>query len=259
MKKLVIITMLLSQIILSSCSSSDQDTKVSHTSVTMLVDCTSESQYNDIYNDIHTNLPKFLQTTGIATIDYNQRFTMKFGFIESTGNLLLTTESIALPQKSKIPNNKAAEIRKATNIMQMIDDQLTAGKSIADTKQKRSPIVDVLLKSMIELTAESTSYIMIFSDGVEYSDAANFYKSIPYSDEAFEKYYEKIDPYLLQESVIKIRKIQPKVRFYLISSEEGVKKADLKRFYIKLFDKIGIKEYKFCDNLSQNVQSFKAK
>ncbi len=260
MKKTIIISLVLAYAMLLSCNTNAQDSStIENRTLTMLIDCTSEKLYNDIDVDIRTNLPDFLRSTGIADISFEQKFTMKVGFIESSGNLTLAKESIALPKQREVSKHKATELRNPRTIMQMIDNQLVTGKAIAATKQTRSPIVEVILKSLREMHAESQEeLLLIFSDGVEYSasDAVNFFKNIPYSDDTFERYYEKLDPFILQEAISKIAESQPHVVFYLKTSEEGVNKADLKRFYSKLFERIGITDFQFLDNLTQNVQNF---
>jgi len=256
MKKLIITSLVLAYTLLLSCGTSAQETQNTDRSITMLIDCTAENLFNDIDRDIRANLPNFMQSTGIASITFLQSFTAKIGFVESTGDLSLTKESISLPQSNKVSNRKANELRNPQPILNMIDKQLVIGKAIAANKQTKSPIVEVILKSMRELSPETDETVMLFSDGVEYSDAANFYKSIPFSDETFEKYYAKLDPFILQEATSKIASIQPTVVFYLKTSEEGINKANLKRFYSKFFEKIGVKNYMFLDNLTQNVQSF---
>ena len=258
MKKIINILLLFVLTLLLSCRSTAQDNESSNseTNMTLLIDCTSTSLYDEIEHDIRINIPNYLQTTGVTNISYLQKFCMRVGFIEATCNLSLTQESISLPEKKKVSNNRAAELKNPQPILQMIGNQLTVGKSIASNKQNRSPIVDVILKSMREMHPESQEIILIFSDGVEYSDAANFYKSIPFSDEAFEKYYAKLDPFIIQEATSKIASTQPTVVFYLKTSEEGINKANLKHFYSKFFEKIGVTNYMFLDNLTQNVQSF---
>lgn len=257
MKKSINILLLLALTFLLSCSSSAQDGESSKTNLTVLIDCTSASLYEEINHDIHTNIPTYLQATGLVDIDYLQTFCMNVGFIESSGNLTLTKASISLPAKKYVSKNRAAELRSYNHIINMIADRLEVAKSIAATRQNRSPIVEVILKSMREMNHDSQEILLVFSDGVEYSDAANFYKSIPFSDDAFEKYYEKLDPFILQEAVNKIAETQPRVVFYLKTSEEGVNKANLKRFYSKLFERIGVTRFMFLDNLTQNVQNFK--
>lgn len=256
MKKILVITVLLICTILLSCNSNAQeDASNSRRNLTMLIDITDEKIFSDIDEDIRTNLPFFLQSTNIGKISYQETFTVSVGMIESTDDLLLKKESISLPKQQYVSRQRAAELSNPRLIMHMIDNQLISGKSIAAKKHTKSPIVEIILKSLRELTPEAQEIILIFSDGVEYSDAANFYKNIPFSDETFEKYYATLDPFIIQEATSKIALTQPTVVFYLKTSEEGINKANLKRFYSKFFEKIGVTNYMFLDNLTQNVQS----
>ena len=108
MKKTINIILLFALTLLLSCSSTAQDNESSNseTNMTLLIDCTSASLYDDIEHDIRINIPNYLQTTGVTNINYLQKFCMRVGFIEASGDLSLTQESISLPEKKKVSNNR---------------------------------------------------------------------------------------------------------------------------------------------------------
>jgi hypothetical protein len=234
----------------NSCKAqAPNNTQVDETVVTFLVDCTDKVVFEDAWNDFHDNLAVLFNNLGIGKLNSNEKLTVRIGAIDDSDRLSLKSASIAAASKKASKREQEARSNPRP-LLQLISNELESQKKLCERDMKCSPIIDAILKSCREMQPESSREVLVVcSDLVEYSSYANFYKSIPSSDKAVAKVVDKMDSILLNEARDRIQAVDPQVIFVLKSNPK-VKTADLKAFYTKLMNDLGIKTVSFIDNMS---------
>lgn len=246
-----IITPCFIAIILVATNCQDATIDETATNVTFLIDVTDKPIYEAIESDFNQNLNTFFTNTGVGNIDFGQRLTIRMGAIDESDQLTLQSKSIALLNKN-ISRKEAQRQRDPRPCLQMISAELARYKQLSE-KQMSSPIIDVILKAFREMSPESREILVICTDGIEYNPRyANFYKSIPTSEQSIENLISKIDPILLSEAEEQIALADPEVIIVLKPNDKVIKTAELKQAYNELMRQIGVNTVRFIDNLSNN-------
>ena len=94
--------------------------------------------------------------------------------------------------------------------------------------------------------------LVVCSDGLEKSKYANFYKTIPTTEEGIEMLISKTDPILLNEAIEAISYIDPEVVFVLKTPNDTKRNTELKKFYQEFCRQLGVNTVSFIDNLNNN-------
>lgn len=225
--------------------------KINETAVTFLCDATDQTVFDAIESDFNQNLNTFFTNTGIGTIDFGQRLTIRMAAIDESDQLSLQSRSIALTDK-RMSRKDAERQRNPRPLLEMISSELTRYKQLSEKTMTSSPIIDVTLKVFREMNTEAREIIVISTDGLENSNYANFYKNIPTSEQAVEKLISKIDSILLAEAKEQIALTDPEVVIVLKSNDKVKKTAELKKFYNEFFRQLGVNTIRFIDSLNNN-------
>ena len=225
--------------------------KINETTVTFLCDATDQTVFNAIENDFNQNLNTFFTNTGIGTIDFGQRLTIRIAAIDESDQLSLQSRSIELTDK-RVSRKIAERQRNPHPLLEMISSELARYKQLSEKTMTSSPIIDVTLKVFREMNTEAREIIVISTDGLENSNYANFYKNIPTSEQAVEKLITKIDPILLAEAKEQIALTDPEVVIVLKPNDKVKKTAELKKFYNEFFRQLGVNTIRFIDSLNNN-------
>lgn len=247
--KNTIITLFLLVFNVLGCSCHAQ--KINETAVTFLVDVTDQSVFSAIKADFNRNLNAFFVNTGVGKIDYGQRLVVRMGAIDEGDQLTLQSRSIALVDK-RVSRKEAERLRNPRPLVEMIGGELDRYEQLSEKTMASSPIIDVTLKAFREMNAEAREIVVICTDGVEYSNYANFYKNIPTTEKTLEKLISKVDPFLLSEAKEQIAMTDPEVVIVLKANDKVKHTADLKKFYSEFMNLLGVHTTRFVDNLSNN-------
>ena len=228
------------------------NTKVNETCVTYLIDCTDKKElFDEINDDLHTNLGTFFKNVGISKVGYNEKLTFRIAPIDDADKLMLKSASVALTDKKASKRDQAA-MSDTRPLLKLVSTELARYDTVCNRQMKCSPIINVILKTFREMNPDAVREILVVcTDGVEFSDYANLYKSIPTTDDAIAKVVAKVDGILLNEAKDKIAETNPQVVFVLKASSKA-NTANLKLFYAKLMNQIGVTSVSFIDNLSNN-------
>lgn len=245
MKKIIFIISLVAIALLG------QAQQISETAVTFLCDITDQTVFTDIDNDFKQNLSMFFTNTGIGTIDYGQRLTIRMGVIDESDQLTLQTRSISLTDR-RVSRKEAERQRNPRPLLEMISSELVRYKQLSEAIMASSPIIDVTLKAFREMNTEAREIFVICTDGVEYSNYGNFYRNIPTTEQSMERLTNQIDPVLLTESKEKIATTDPEVIIVLKQNAKVNNIAQLKQFYNLFLHHLGVNTVRFIDNLSNN-------
>ena len=119
--------------------------KVNETAVTFLCDATDQAVFNAIESDFNQNLNTFFTNTGIGTINFGQRLTIRMGAIDESDQLSLQSRSIALTDK-RVSKKDAERQRNPRPLLEMISAELARYKQLSERTMTSSPIIDVTLK-----------------------------------------------------------------------------------------------------------------
>jgi len=225
--------------------------KINETAITFLVDATDQSVFNAIESDYNQNLNTFFTNTGIGTIGFGQRLTIRMGAIDESDQLSLQSRSIALTDK-RVSRKEAERQRNPRPLLEMINSELSRCKQLSEKTMSSSPVIDVTLKVFREMNTEAREIVVICTDGLENSNYANFYKKIPSTEQAMEKLISKIDPILLAEAKEQIALTDPEVVVVLKPNDKAKKTLELKKFYDEFFRKLGVNTIRFIDSLNNN-------
>lgn len=225
--------------------------RINETAVTFLCDATDQSVFSAIESDFNQNLNVFFTNTGVGKIDFGQRLTIRMGAIDESDQLSLQTRSIALTDK-KVSRKEAERQRNPRPLLEMISSELARCKQLSEKTMASSPIIDVTLKIFREMDPEAREIVVISTDGLENSNYANFYKSIPSTEQSIEKLISKIDPILLAEAKEQIDLTDPEVVVVLKPNDKVKKTAELKKFYDAFFRSLGVNTIRFIDSLNNN-------
>lgn len=225
--------------------------KINETAITFLVDATDQSVFNAIESDFNLNLNTFFTNTGIGTIDFGQRLTIRMGAIDESDQLSLKSRSIALTDK-RASRKEAERQRNPRPLLEMINSELARCKQLSENTMTSSPVIDVTLKIFREMNTEAREIVVICTDGLENSNYANFYKNIPSTEQSMEKLISKIDPILLAEAKEQIALTDPEVVIVLKPNDKAKKALELKKFYDEFFRKLGVNTIRFIDSLNNN-------
>lgn len=235
----------------SGCKAQTPNVVVDETAVTYLNDCTDTVLFNQIFKDYHANLGQLSKNLGVGQIKANEKLTVRIGAIDDSDRLSLKSASICSAGKRASRREQVAHSNPQP-LIQMINNELKNQKKLSERRMASSPIIGTMLKAFREMNSEATREILVIcSDGVEFSDYANLYKSIPTTDEAVAKVVGKLDGILLAEAKGRIEEVRPQVVFVLKPNAKA-KTADLKLFYTKLFNQIGVTSVAFIDDMTNN-------
>ena len=236
---------------LSSCKAQTPNFTVDETAVTYFNDCTDTVLFNQIYKDYYANLGQLSKNLGIGQIKANEKLTVRIGAIDDSDRLSLKTASICAASKRASKREQVAQSNPQP-LIQMVNGELKNQKRLSERHMASSPIIGTMLKAFREMNPEATREILVVcSDGVEFSGYANLYKSIPTTDEAVAKVVGKLDGILLAEAKERIAEVRPQVVFVLKPNTKA-KTADLKQFYLKLLNQIGVTSVSFIDDMTNN-------
>ncbi len=249
---ILFIAILVMALTISGCQAQKpSDTKINETCVTYLIDCTDKELFDEINDDLHTNFQAFFKNIGISKVGYNEKLTFRIAPIDDADKLSLRSASVALTDKKASKRDQAA-MSDTKPLLRLVSTELTRYDTVCNRQMKCSPIINVMLKTFREMNPDAVREILIVcTDGVELSDYANLYKSIPITDEAVAKVVAKVDDILLNEAKDKIAEANPQVIFVLKANSKA-NIANLKLFYTKLMNQIGVTSVSFIDNLSNN-------
>lgn len=252
MKTNLIIFVAILALTISGCKAQKpSNIKVDETVVTFLIDCTDREIFVESNDDMHTNLSLFFKNAGINNLDYNERLTVRIAPIDDNDKLSLRTASIALTDKNASKREQAA-MSSTKPLLKLISTELARYDTICNRQMKCSPIINVMLKTFREMNPNASREILVVcTDGVEFSDYVSLYKSIPTNEEGVAKVLGKVDGILLNEAKLRIEEVSPQVVFVLKSNPKA-NAAQLKMFYTKLMNRIGVTSVSFIDNLSNN-------
>lgn len=227
--------------------------KIDETAVTFLIDCTDKALVADIREDLRANMNPFIRNLGLGEIRLNEKLTFRIGAIDDSDKLELKSASISLTSNDKKASKREQAAKKNPQpLLQLVSRELDTCQSRCQRKMKCSPIIAVTLKTFREMNPNaSREIIVVCTDGVEFSDYANLYKSIPTKDDAVSKVLGKVDNILLDEAKLRIEEVSPQVVFVLKANPKA-NVAQLKVFYTKLMNQIGVTSISFIDNLSNN-------
>ena len=239
-------------LIASGCQAQKpSDTKVSETCVSYLVDITDKALFKEITDDLHTNFQTFFKNVGISKVGYNEKLTFRIAPIDDADKLSLKSASVALTDKKASKRDQAA-MSDTKPLLRLVSTELARYDTVCNRQMKCSPIINVMLKTFREMNPDAVHEMLIVcTDGVEFSNYANLYKSIPTTDEAVAKVLGKVDGILLNEAKDKIAEANPQVIFDLKPNSKA-NIANLKLFYTKLMNQLGVTSVSFIDNLSNN-------
>ena len=224
---------------------------VNETVVTFLLDATDQPLYNAIDSDFKQNLNTFFTNTGVGTIDYGQRLTVRMGGIAENDELSLVSQSIALTDK-RMSRKEAERQRNPRPLLELINSELAHYKQLSETAMSSSPIIDITLKAFREMNSEAREILVICTDGLEYTDYGNFYRNIPTTEQTVNGLISKIDPILLNEAKDQIASTDPEVIVILKPNDKVKKTTELKLFYHVFLGRLGVSTIRFIDNLSNN-------
>lgn len=251
MRNYIIIFVAILALTISGCKAQKPNTKVDETVVTFLIDCTDREIVFESNDDLHTNLSSFFKNVGINKVDYNEKLTVRIAPIDDNDKLSLRTASIALTDK-KASKREQAAMSSTKPLLKLISTELARYDTVCNRQMKGSPIINVMLKTFREMNANASREILVVcTDGVELSDYVNLYKSVPTTEEGVAKVLGKVDGILLNEAKLRIEEVSPQVVFVLKSNPKA-NAAQLKVFYTKLMNQIGVTSVSFIDNLSNN-------
>ena len=225
--------------------------KLNETVVTFLCDATDQTVFDAIETDFRQNLNVFFTNTSIGAINYGQRLTIRMGVIDESDQISLSSKYIAITDK-KVSRKEAERLRNPRPLLKLINDELSRGKQLSERKMTSSPIIDITLKVFREMSTEARNVVVICTDGVEYSNYANFYKNIPSTPQSIEKLISKIDSILLDEAKEQISSADPEVVVVLKPNDKVKRISELKVFYKEFFYQLGVNTIKFIDNLNNN-------
>lgn len=225
--------------------------KVNETAVTFLCDATDSSVFNAIESDFNQNLNVFFINTGVGTIDFGQRLTIRMGAIDESDQLSLQSRSIALTDK-RVSRREAERQRNPRPLLEMISSELARFKQLSEKTMASSPIIDVTLKAFREMNTEAREIVVICTDGIENSNYANFYKNIPNTEQSVETLFSRIDPILLAEAKEQVALTDPEVVVVLKPNEKVRMTVELKKFYDAFFHSLGVNTIRFIDSLNNN-------
>lgn len=254
MKKLVYLVVTVLAIFIQSCKSgSTAPASLDETKLSIVVDATDTSILNTIKADFAENLDLFFQNTGLREIKDGERLTVMMSPITASGELHLNKSSIGIAADADLPGFVKEKEKDPRRILQMIASELSNYDCLVHAeRQLQSPIIDVLLKNMLEMSQDSKrEVLLVFTDGFENSSYANFYKKIPTTENQVLKLMDKVDPLLLKEAKKRIEVCQPEIMFVLKCQNR--QKADVKLFYTEFMRQLGVSRVYFSDNMSNSL------
>lgn len=253
MKKLMNLLAVCMVVMLNTQCTTENPERTTETGVTILVDVTDSTVYKHIRDDFESNLELFFNHTGLGQLEPGEGLTIKMAPISADGNLTVKQASIALSNNVRNYSYSEQEAqRDPREILSMMASELNNyGVLCKDPEQKKSPVLDVILKALKEMNPNNREILMVFTDGFENSAYLNMYKSIPTTEDKVMAVIDKIDPILLKDAKTAISAARPEILFVLKSQND--KKGEVKTFYTELCRQLGIAKISFIDNMSNTV------
>ncbi len=239
-----------------SCQELVTCNEIDKTDMTMLFDISDSDLYQDIVDDLNSNLPHFMKQTKFANIGECEQASLSIGNLSAKDELVTRTSSIVVDQKGL----SGTEIRKRANPIPLMDLMKKAINEYTELSKDEeytssTNILVNLVKSIASFEDDADNTLLIFSDMVINNKAENinFYRAIPEKSNAtinnlvdkslLATLQEKIDNGL-RLNVIVVLKNEP---------NNKVKKRNVKEFWIDVFNVLELENVQFIDNLSNKI------
>ncbi len=242
-------------LLVSGCSKLIECEQINSREAIMLIDVTDQNLFQDIRNDITTNLPVFMKETGLAEISPCEQFTLTLVPITAKEGILAKSETIAITRKGQSYRAEQQQANPAP-LVNLIRAQLTSfGDMTGDASvTSGSNIANVILKVLSKTKPESETTLIIFSDMIENNNYLNMYRHIPDSSEMTDVIQTLIDPIVLNDFQVR-QNDGLNARVLVVCKENQLKKVntnsrEIRKFWSALLNELNIGHVQFADNLS---------
>jgi len=241
--------------LLAGCSKLTECEQIESRQAIMLIDVTDRALFDEIKSDLDSNLPVFMQKTGLAEISSCERFTISMVPITSKQGMHARSESIGITRKGQSYHAERQQADPAP-LVNLIRTELTSYESMTNDQQitSGSNIANIILKALSQTDNGSHTTLIVFSDMIENNDYLNMYRYIPDSSEMQTAINNLIDPIGMDE--FNKRQAQGlNSRILIVCKENPLENVDtsvrdVRAFWRRLFDALKVPNVEFLDNLS---------
>lgn len=247
MKK-IISTLFLTVLIISlnSCNKCDN---ISQRNVVFLIDVTDSINFKNIKLDISNNIQELNKQKKIFQFGECEGLTFKMGKLSESESISFSKIEREVNQKNLNQQNLLVKTNPDT-IFNFISTKLKEYEKDAFVKSNQSNIANNILKTILE-NKNQNSTIFVFSDMIENNEYLLMYKNTFQKLTTEDALSKLFDPSLLSQLKNSNKNNSKLIIVQKQESKNLTKTRDVKEFWIKIFDNLGIKTI-FIDDLSHN-------
>lgn len=250
------VLILIFSITLSCDSLNSKCDDIQEKELALLIDISDKELYKEIKNDITANFTTFMKDSPYSDLDECETFKMIIGNFSGIDQLDIKKEKIGIDKKGLSLKDKTI-MANPKPIVDLLKSELNRYTEMS-TKEKYNSstnIAQTIIKMIISMGDLSDNTLLISSDMIINNkvEGVNFYKSIPKDVSgtinqligfSMLKGLEEKLVYGSPFKVIIVLKSDPKNK---------VNKKEVRAFWIKAFEELGVKDYLFIDNLTNKI------
>lgn len=261
--KPILIIGIICLILICCCSCSQLSTQcesIKNTHLSLILDSSDKTLFQEVKNDVETNFGTFISKNGLAELEACSQFSLSVCPINSNDVLNARSVKIGIPKRNQSKKQERLQSNPLP-IIELIKKSLIEFDDQSDDElyNNGTSIGAVIIKSIIDASTQEPDrlVLLVLTDGIEYSNSVKFYNKVPSEPKDVKLAVGKmIDP-LLEEQLNKIQQKELDIKIVMVIKSDPLKKVSkrsIRTFWNLFFIELGFEgKVTFADNLGNEI------